>query len=184
MLRMLTTLLAAAGMLLASPPPQETAAALFRSGVLLRMHVVAHDDTPEMQRVKYAVRDAVHACYAASAPSLPMVQSAQELLPRLTDAAVHAAREAGFEGGVRVTLTEGDFPERISGALTLPAGRYPALMVLLGDAQGQNWWGLLDPELSRRFACMGDETAPIRWDWSLRGLLRALLGRCVVQEGG
>lgn len=185
MLRMLTTLLAAVGMLLNTPQPQDWAAPLFRSGTLLRMHVVAHDDTLQMQNVKYAVRNAVHRCYAEERPALPMVKSAQHCLPQLCEAASQAAREAGFHGPVSVTLLECDFPERTSGHLTLPPGTYPALMVEIGDARGQNWWGLLDPELSRRFACLEPAAdAPDRWNWSLQGLLRALFRLCPATEGG
>lgn len=182
MLRMLMTLLTALTM---TVPTQETAiTALFQSGMLLRCHVVAADDTLEMQQIKLAVRDAVQHCYASADPSFPMEHAAQVSLPALTDAACIAAREAGFDGSVSVTLEKRIFPERTSGLLTLPAGEYPALMVRLGDAQGQNWWGLIDPELSRCFACIGEGSSMPAWDWSLRGLFRALFRWHTPVEGG
>ena len=46
-------------------------------------------------------------------------------------------------------------------------------MIRLGDAQGRNWWGLIDPELALQCAEF-DEA--LLWDWSLHGFLRALLG--------
>ena len=60
--------------------------------------------------------------------------------------------------------------------ITLTAGHYPALMIFLGDAQGRNWWGLLDPELSIRFALVpgGTPNDGVCWDWSLEALWAAL----------
>lgn len=151
-----------------------------RSGELLRFHVVAQDDTEKMQQIKLRVRDAVHACYAAEHTGTgTMLEEAEELLPLLTQAAADAAKEEGFTGDVRVTLTASSFSARLLGRHIVPAGEYPALMVLLGDAQGRNWWGLLDPELSLEMSRIPEEEEendePV-WDWSFWGLVRALFG--------
>ena len=149
---------------------------LFQSGELLRMHVVAHDDTPAMQQAKLTVRDAVRACYAANASGLGMEQQTRLLLPQLEQTAVDAARGCGFDGTVRVELGRRIFPESQCGALQLPGGVYPALMIHMGDARGHNWWGLIDPELSLWFARLpGQADEAPAWDWSLHGLLQALL---------
>lgn len=173
LIRLLSALLAATIAIPAAQP-----ADLLRSGALLRLHVIAQDDTPEMQAVKYSVRDAVQACYVQSAPDAgSMLLRARRCLPQLTEAARQAAREAGFCGSVSVTLELADFDERTLEGRTIPAGRYPALMVRLGDATGHNWWGLLDPEMTLD-AAMVESTSEdtLLWDWSLTGLLRALLG--------
>lgn len=150
-----------------------------RSGELLRFHVVAQDDTAEMQRIKLCVRDAVHACYIEeqSGSGLMLLEAAR-LLPALTQSAEDAARQEGFDGKVRVQLGVQTFSERMLGSCIVPAGEYPALMVYLGDAQGRNWWGLLDPELSLEMSRIPDEDEGenIEWDWSFWGLLRALFG--------
>lgn len=150
-----------------------------RSGELLRFHVVAQDDTAEMQRIKLCVRDAVQAKYASGhSGSGTMLEQAQHLLPALTLAAVESARDEGFSGEVQVILGAQHFSERIIGQHTIPAGDYPALMVLLGDARGHNWWGLLDPELSLEMSRIPDQDSSdsIEWDWSFWGLVRALFG--------
>lgn len=149
-----------------------------QSGEYLRMHVVAQDDTAEMQRIKLCVRDAVQDCFLLSRDaSLPTMQSqASAILPLLAEAACARAAEEGFTGDVTVTLGTFSFNDRELDGMAVPAGEYPALMILLGDAKGQNWWGLLDPETSLRFAGAKTQGSPIQWDWSLKGLLRALLG--------
>ena len=116
-----------------------------RAGILLRLHVVANSDDAEDQRVKLCVRDAVQDAYQArAAEGEPMLKQAQEMLPELQMAAEKAARQEGFDGSVTATIENIAFDARELDGLTIPAGIYPALMVRLGDAQGHNWWGLLD----------------------------------------
>jgi len=154
--------------------PQEARTVLaMKTGVLLRMHVVAQDDTDEMQRVKLCVRDAVQRLYIEQAGSGPMLLRVSELLPQLTRTAREAARQEGFAGSVTVTVERHSFDQRTLDGLTIPAGEYPALMIRLGQAQGRNWWGLIDPELA--LDCARLEGFP-GLDWSLTGFLNALFG--------
>lgn len=146
-----------------------------KTGILLRMHVVAQDDTPAMQQLKYAVRDAACAAYArCAADGRTMLDNTRDALPAIAEAASNAAREAGFTGQVRVSLETADFDARSLDGLDVPAGTYPALMIRLGDAQGRNCWGLIDPELALRCAAIGAGSDDIDWDWSLAGLMAAL----------
>ncbi|MBQ8312760.1 MAG: stage II sporulation protein R [Clostridia bacterium] len=174
MIRTLLSLWLLLSTLFPALPPESRTVFAMKTGVLLRMHVVAQDDTAEMQRVKLCVRDAVQAVYAA-APDQggTMLQRTQALLPQLTQTAQVAARAKGFAGNVTVAIETLPFDQRSLDGLTIPAGTYPALMIRLGDAQGQNWWGLIDPELALQCAAFDEE---LRWDWSLHGFLRALLG--------
>jgi len=49
-----------------------------------------------------------------------------------------------------------DFPLRSYGTLILPAGKYEAVRILLGEAQGKNWWCVLFPPL-----CFVDATGAV-----------------------
>lgn len=170
--------LLAALQMLTSYISADAAIAHLRSGEYLRVHVVAQDNTAEMQRIKLCVRDSVQDCFLQTHDaSLPTMQAqAEAILPQLTEAASTCAAAEGFTGNVAVILDVFTFDDRELEGIAVPAGEYPALMILLGDAQGQNWWGLLDPETSLRFAAADAADGPTRWDWSLRGLLCALLG--------
>lgn len=165
--------------LVTSHPDESARAALaMRTGILLRMHVVAQDDTAEMQRVKLCVRDAVHAAYAAFPDEGgTMLVKAQAHLPELTRAAQTAAKAEGFDGSVDVSIETLSFDQRTLDGLTIPAGDYPALMIRLGEAKGHNWWGLIDPSLALSCAALSnsDESDSLVWDWSLRGLWQAIL---------
>lgn len=154
-------------------------AAALHSGEWLRLHVVAHDDTPAMQDVKLTVRDAVRRTYAEQVPadSASMLAAAAAMLPELTAAAQSAAREAGFDGPVTVALGPAAFDGRRLAGYVIPAGVYPALVVRLGEARGHNWWGLLDPETAIGAASVEElDGEDLVWDWSLDALWQGLFG--------
>ena len=59
----------------------------------------------------------------------------------------------GFGYRARAQVGIYEFPDRIYGDMVeLPAGRYWGVRILLGEAQGQNWWCVLYPPL-----CAGEE---------------------------
>lgn len=182
----LAAVLAAVQMMLSLLTPQVLTQRL-RSGEWLRFHVVAQDDTEEMQRVKLCVRDAVQQCFLENRPhdAPAMYAQAEALLPLLTEVAEAAALREGFTAPVEVTLDTRAFDERLLGSMVIPAGEYPALMIRLGDAQGRNWWGLLDPELSLLLTrvLQEDEEQDIVWDWSWSAFWAALFGIPRTAEG-
>lgn len=129
---------------------------------VVRVHVRAHSDRPEDQRVKELVRLALAAYLADLQPQLAAARDAAEaaaVLSRhrreLERLAREVLRRAGAPYDVEVAVDRGWFGARRYGALTLPAGRYRALVVRLGDGAGRNWWCVafpstcLDPELAR-----------------------------------
>ena len=119
---------------------------------IIRLHVIANSDSPEDQALKLQVRDEV---LVQAEDLLTGAQTPQEAanrladnLPALTQTAALAAREAGHPCAVRVELRETWFSTRQSGDLTLPAGEYQALRVILGEGQGKNWWCVVFPSLA------------------------------------
>ena len=114
---------------------------------VLRLHVIAVNDSGEEQALKLRVRDAVleelrpllqNAADAAEAGAI-----AEENLP-----SVAAAAEAVSEGRtVTVSLGRERYPLREYGAFRLPAGEYRSLRVILGEGRGRNWWCVIFPTL-------------------------------------
>lgn len=179
MLRLFAALLAALQLNAPADPYTARAVLGMKTGITLRMHVVAQDDTDAMQSVKLLVRDGVRDAYTAltGGTSLPMLLHAVQLLPQLTEAAETSAHAAGFDGAVDVSLTIAEFDERSLDGLTIPAGRYPALIIRLGDARGRNWWGLIDQQLALSCASCGSDAdnGPVVWDWSAEALAEAIM---------
>lgn len=168
--------------------PEQRVVFAMKSGILLRMHVIAQDDTEEMQHLKLTVRDAVRQCYDERCPglSLSMLETAKLLLPELSQTASDTAASEGYQGTVETSIETLTFDARELDGYLLPAGEYPALIIRLGEARGHNWWGLIDPDLALRAAALPDETdgETVQWDWSFAGFLRALLGLPLPGEGG
>ena len=151
--------------------------AAMKTGILLRLHVVAQDDTIEMQTLKLLVRDDVRAAYAAQPrdPRDTMLTHTEKILPILAQAAQDSALAHGFTQPVSVLLGWFEFDQHEEDGLIIPAGRYPALVVRLGEAQGHNWWGLIDPSAALNAASFGDPASSFFWDWSFSGFLAALM---------
>lgn len=122
------------------------------AGKLIRLHVIANSDSPADQALKLQVRDGVllQAEDLLTASESPQEAAAvlEENLPQLAHTAAQAAREAGQPCPVKVTLETTWFPTRQYGDITLPAGEYQALRVILGEGEGKNWWCVVFPSLA------------------------------------
>ena len=117
----------------------------------LRLHVVAASDSPEDQRLKLEVRDAVLSAGAALFDgSVTADQAEERILPRtaaLEYAAEKTLRENGKNDSVRIEVKKEYFPERRYGEITLPPGVYRAVKVTIGAGEGRNWWCVMFPPM-------------------------------------
>ncbi len=121
------------------------------AGEILRFHVIANSDRKEDQALKLKVRDAVVEYMK------DLLEGAEDLeetkgrvAERLADIEELAMRivekeQAGYP--VHAELTECYFPRKSYGDCTFPAGRYEALRICIGKAEGKNWWCVLFPNL-------------------------------------
>ena len=123
---------------------------------LVRLHIVADDDTQEAQALKLKVRDRV---LEEARQLLGGCTGADEAygiltghLPGLEAAALDCARAEGFSGAVTAQTGVFAFPDRDYGGVKVPAGNYRALRVVLGDGEGRTWGCGLYPTL-----CMPQE---------------------------
>lgn len=118
---------------------------------MLRLHVVANSDTPRDQQLKLEVRNAVLLrCGELLEGTTNLGQARdrlEELLPELALAGAQVLRERGETDSVRAHMEYEVFPSTEYEGFALPAGRYQALRVELGEAKGHNWWCVLYPAL-------------------------------------
>lgn len=125
----------------------------FRQGDIVRLHIPAAGNSPEDQRIKLLVRDAVISRFgdmmkeagADSAEAVCAFLSAH--IEEIRLCAETAAREAGFAGPVKAEFGLLHLPEKSYGRVTLPEGEYRCLRITLGTGEGRNWWCVLYPEL-------------------------------------
>lgn len=115
------------------------------SAQLLRLHVLAVDDSEEEQAIKLRVRDAVLAYLQPElAGATDRDEARERILARLNEIA--QAASAVSEGrAVTVTLGRESYPLRRYEGFALPAGEYESLRVVLGEGRGHNWWCVVFP---------------------------------------
>ena len=137
--------------LLLNPPGLPDKQTVVRPDDLIRLHVLAHSDHPDDQAVKIKVRDAVieyltpHLAGAIDSSDARRIVSEQE---EALEAVVRdTVADAGADYPVRLDTGRFEFPVRAYGGLVLPAGNYEAVRILLGEAEGKNWWCVLFPPL-------------------------------------
>lgn len=118
---------------------------------VLRLHVIANSDSNADQALKRRVRDRIltqSGGWMASARSREEAQAAARAhLPALKRQAEEELRAYGCSDPVAVSLTDCWFPTREYESVTLPAGTYRALRVVIGKGKGHNWWCVLFPAL-------------------------------------
>lgn len=118
---------------------------------VLRLHILADSDSEEDQALKYKVRDALLEASGelfGGCTTLPEMQErAREQLHTIELLAQKVLLENGCTDSVTAEVTEMDFPVKQYEKLTMPAGNYCALRILIGEAEGQNWWCVMYPPL-------------------------------------
>lgn len=120
-------------------------------GEVLRLHILANSDTEADQALKLKVRDAVLAEGAdifEGAPDLLTAQSNIEAqTERLRTIAEKTICENGYNYPVQVVIDKEYFNTRTYEDVTMPAGQYNAVRVLIGSGQGKNWWCVMFPPM-------------------------------------
>lgn len=125
----------------------------FRSGQIIRLHILANSNAPEDQCIKLHVRDRVLEAFGRHLAKtdgktadevFDALCAQQESMARV---ARFAAAELGYHGSITVEAGVLPLPEKRYGHVLLPAGEYRALRITLGTGQGRNWWCILFPQL-------------------------------------
>jgi len=118
---------------------------------LIRFHVIANSDSEEDQELKLKVRDAILVDLTPKFEKVKDVKDSERIIKQsieeIKKVAEEVIRREGKNYDVKVAYGTFDFPTRYYGALTLPAGNYNALKVVIGNGEGKNWWCVIFPPL-------------------------------------
>lgn len=118
---------------------------------LIRFHVIANSDCLEDQTLKLHVRDVIVNEMKERFRHASSRQEAEKIVLDSMDEIKTLAREQikreGKDYRVAVMMGDFDFPTKTYGTLTLPAGNYHAVRVVIGEGKGKNWWCVLFPPL-------------------------------------
>lgn len=129
----------------------ETAELALHPEKMIRFHVIANSDSDEDQALKRAVRDAI---LEEVSPQLAQSHSLEEsrqiltgLRPKMEQIGKSVVHTWGKNYDVKTDYGHFAFPTKSYGSLVLPAGDYEAVRILIGKAEGSNWWCVLFPPL-------------------------------------
>lgn len=118
---------------------------------IFRLHVIANSDSQEDQQLKLAVRDRIISIGGDIFAQVHNKQEAETIVrPMLSEfqrAAEDVIKEQGYDYSVKVTISNEYFNTRIYEKVTLPAGKYDALRVIIGSGEGKNWWCVMFPPM-------------------------------------
>ncbi len=124
---------------------------------VLRLHILAASDSEEDQALKLKVRDAILAETDGLLDGVLSTALAEETLrdtlPHIERIAQRVLAENGVSDSVRVELCDMHFDTRYYENITMPAGEYRALRVVIGEGKGHNWWCVVFPPMCLSSAC-------------------------------
>lgn len=128
-------------------------------GNILRLHVIANSDSKKDQALKYEVRDTLlkEGSFAVSDSKTKQqaTKSISDNLDFLRKKAQQKVYDKGFGYDVKVEVAKSYFPTRQYEDITLPAGYYDAVKVIIGEGKGKNWWCVMFPCLCLPAATKG-----------------------------
>lgn len=129
---------------------------------LIRFHVIANSDSALDQALKYRVRDEVIRVMSPYFAGVEDISRARRVVSNhagdISAAARKVISEAGYNYPVTVCMGHYQFPVKTyrlddrentgpPREITLPAGEYEAVRVIIGSGRGANWWCVLFPPL-------------------------------------
>ncbi len=136
---------------------------------LIRFHVIAHSDSLADQTLKLHVRDVVVEEMKERFSTANNRKEAEKVVATSMEEIKRLAQEQVYREGkdypVEVIMGDFYFPTKSYGKLTLPAGDYHAVRVVIGEGKGKNWWCVLFPPL-----CFVDSVQTLEKNEVARGL--------------
>lgn len=121
------------------------------SDKIIRFHVIANSDSEEDQNVKLEIRDELLGEHGEELSKLKSrEESIQYLNTNLKEIEAKAnsiLKRENKNYTALAVLGKSQFPIKQYGDLTLPAGEYTSLRIVLGEGGGKNWWCVMFPPL-------------------------------------
>ncbi len=118
---------------------------------VFRFHVIANSNSEKDQALKMKVKEKVIAYMEQELPESDSVKRTREWavshMQEIEQIAKQALQEESCEHVVRGSVVNCYFPDKTYGDVTFPEGYYDALRVEIGEAEGENWWCVLYPNL-------------------------------------
>lgn len=117
------------------------------SSGIVRLHIIANSDEEHDQQIKLKVRDAIidsqKEIFSDGIKNTLNKEEREKLLKK----SEQVLNEQGVNYKATIETGKFYFPTKKYDNITLPAGNYDAVRVVLGEGGGQNWWCVMYPPL-------------------------------------
>ena len=117
----------------------------------LRIHIRANSDSDFDQDIKEGVKTAVinylTPYISNSIDKDDAIKTLNERLDGIKKIVDNVLSKNGLDYKSKVSVKKEQFPLRTYNDVTLPSGVYDALIIDLGEANGNNWWCVVYPPL-------------------------------------
>lgn len=121
------------------------------SNSVFRLHIVANSNSPADQQLKLSVRDRIldqtAYLFKEARSAKESAEIAKKNLSKICQIAQAEIHRQGFDYAVTANVGNLAFPTKAYGDITLPSGKYTALRIEIGGAEGKNWWCVMYPPL-------------------------------------
>ncbi len=118
---------------------------------VLRFHVIANSDSKEDQSLKLKVKEGVLNMLRPMLANAKTAKEAEDIIfhhiKEIEKEANEIIEKEGYSYKSHGILGKTTFPIKQYGDMVFPAGEYEAFRILLGEAQGKNWWCVMFPTL-------------------------------------
>lgn len=133
------------------------------SNAVVRLHIIANSNSESDQAMKLKVRDRITKdtahLFKNITDSHEALAVAEKNAEYIRQSALSELKNLGCDLPVKVSIGEDMFPTKFYGDVSLPAGRYNAVRIEIGEAVGENWWCVMYPPL-----CFTDGTIALSED--------------------
>ncbi|WP_100405727.1 stage II sporulation protein R [Bacillus solitudinis] len=117
----------------------------------IRLRILANSDSIKDQVLKREIRDEVNKAITKWVTDIADLEEAKVTiknnLPRIETIVQEELAKQGLSQSFTVSFEDVQFPTKIYGNIVYPAGSYQAVLITLGEGNGENWWCVLFPPL-------------------------------------
>ena len=118
---------------------------------VIRLHVIAHSNRIEDQELKLEVRNKIIEKSKDIFEDIHSKEESERIIIQKLDEIKHIAekviKDHHYDYSIDVYYGNYSFPRKQYNQYVLPAGKYDAIRIVIGDGKGDNWWCVMFPPL-------------------------------------
>lgn len=119
------------------------------TGEMLRVHIIANDNTETDMQIKYDAREAMFEFFGERTENIHTKEEMIAMIERdkteLNESINKSLSESGAEYAAEISIARESFPVRMYGDTVVAAGDYDSVIITLGEGKGDNWWCVAFP---------------------------------------